>query len=407
MDSRFIVAHNGARHGYAIPYSLAKLGVLERFYTDICGNVGFGTQLTQGRAFPIVGSRLQRLAGRQVPTEIQSLTYTFALPNIRWLARTAFPLHEESYQFRLSCLKSLELGHAMAQKGFGNASYLYSTLGEFPPLIVAAEQQGLKVISDVYIMLSTEQILAEERSRFPTWESAPPDYDAVRRELLPENVLLTRTHFFICPSEVVRDDLVQNFGVKSTRTAVVPYGVNLPFLNLKSNTTPRRILFAGTANLRKGIHYLAMAADHLFQSGYKYEFRVAGDVSVSVAEKPVCKHMTFLGRVPRSRIHQEFCTADVLVLPSLAEGSAGVIYEALGAGIPVVTTKASGSVVRDGIEGYIVPERDPEALARAIAEIVEDRAKRERMAIAARRRAQDFTWERYGDRLITTLKTLS
>jgi len=50
------------------------------------------------------------------------------------------------------------------------------------------------------------------------------------------------------------------------------------------------------------------------------------------------------------------------VLPSLAEGSAGVIYEALASGFAVITTESAGSVVRDGIEGFIVPEGDPQAL---------------------------------------------
>ena len=80
----------------------------------------------------------------------------------------------------------------------------------------------------------------------------------------------------------------------------------------------------------------------------------------------------------------EFRQADVFVLPTLAEGSAEVINEALGAGIPVVTTPAAGSVVRDGIEGRIVPERDPAALAAAIDELLSDRPLRARMALAAR-----------------------
>ncbi|NCJ07648.1 glycosyltransferase [Synechococcales cyanobacterium C] len=407
MDSRFIVAQNGARHGYAVPYSLATLELLERFYTDICGNVGFGKLLAQGKKMPVIGDRLYRLAGRQVPIEIQPLTYTFALPNLRWLTRTTLSSRDENSQFRLSCLKSLELGHAMVQAGFGKATHLYSMLGEFPPLLIAAEQQGLKVISDVYILLSTERILAEERKSFPAWEPDPPNYDAIRQELLPENVLLTRTQVFICPSEAVQDDLVQNYGIQATQTAVVPYGINPTFFDLKPNPIPRRILFVGTANLRKGIHYLAMAAEQLAKSGYQYEFRIAGNVDTAIVEKNICKHLKFLGRIPRDKIHQEFATADVFVLPSLAEGSAGVTYEALGAGVPVVTTRASGSVVRDGIEGYIVPERHPEAISRAIAEIVEDRSKRERMAIAARERSQAFTWTRYGERLINTLKILS
>jgi glycosyltransferase involved in cell wall biosynthesis len=133
---------------------------------------------------------------------------------------------------------------------------------------------------------------------------------------------------------------------------------------------------------------------------------VAGDVTSRVAEQSVCRRLRFLGRIARERIHEEFAAADVFVLPSLAEGSAGVTYEALAAGVPVVTTPAAGSVVRDGVDGRIVPERDPVALADAIAEIVEDRNKRERMSIAARERARDYTWNRYGERLIAALRSI-
>jgi glycosyltransferase involved in cell wall biosynthesis len=95
------------------------------------------------------------------------------------------------------------------------------------------------------------------------------------------------------------------------------------------------------------------------------------------------------------------------VLPSLAEASAEVTYEALACGIPVVTTREAGSVVRDGIEGRVVPSRDPHALADAISEILEDRQKRERMATAARERARKYTWEHYGNRLVNALKSFS
>ena len=162
----------------------------------------------------------------------------------------------------------------------------------------------------------------------------------------------------------------------------------------------------GTAELRKGIHYLAMAAERLRSRGRNYDFRVAGHVSEQVRRHPMCRRLTFLGRVPRDRIHQEFQQADVFVLPSLAEGSAEVTYEALACGVPVITTKAAGSVVRDGVEGRIVPGRDSEMLAEAIQELVEDRQKRDRMAHAARDRAREYTWERYGERLVAALKGL-
>ena len=172
-----------------------------------------------------------------------------------------------------------------------------------------------------------------------------------------------------------------------------------------TEATTRALALRGTAELRKGIHYLAMAAEKLISRGLNYEF--VWQETLPISSTPArCRHLNFLGRVPRDRIHQEFQQADMFVLPSLAEGSAEVTYEALACGVPVITTKAAGSVVRDGVEGRIVPERDSEILAEAIQELVEDRQKRDRMAHAARDRAREYTWERYGERLVAALKGL-
>ena len=220
-------------------------------------------------------------------------------------------------------------------------------------------------------------------------------------------MFFTHADHYICPSESVRADLVQKWGVSIERTMMVPYGMNQKWLELEAKPRRGRLLFVGTAELRKGIHYLAMAAEKLISRGLNYEFRVAGNVTDQVRRQPVCRHLNFLGRVARDRIHQEFQQADVFVLPSLAEGSAEVTYEAIAAGVPVVMTRAAGSVARDAIEGRIVPERDPDALADAIEQIVEDRALRDRMALAARERARDYTWEQYGERLVAALQGLA
>jgi glycosyltransferase involved in cell wall biosynthesis len=93
------------------------------------------------------------------------------------------------------------------------------------------------------------------------------------------------------------------------------------------------------------------------------------------------------------------------VLPSLAEGSATVTYEALATGIPVITTAASGSVVRDGIDGFIVEERNAEALAAAIEVLVENRELRSSMSASAKRRVKQFSWEAYGERFLQALRS--
>jgi glycosyltransferase involved in cell wall biosynthesis len=264
----------------------------------------------------------------------------------------------------------------------------------------------MTVVSEVYILISTERILAEERRRFPGWEPEPPRWDAVRWEFGLENMLETAADFYICPSEAVAEDLIRHWGVRRQTTRVVPYGMSPHWLKLEPLTEPGRILFVGTADLRKGIHYLAMASEELKKRGRKYEFRVAGDVTPQVREQPLCRHLNFLGRVPRHLIHEEFQKADVFVLPSLAEGSAEVTYEALASGVPLVATAAAGSVAREGIEGRIIPERDPVALSDALEQLIENRELRNRMAAAARLRAADYSWERYGERLVEALKHL-
>ena len=100
-----------------------------------------------------------------------------------------------------------------------------------------------------------------------------------------------------------------------------------------------------------------MAAEQLASEGY--DFRVAGNVSDEVRNHPMMRHLNFLGRVPREEMREEFLKADVFVLPTLAEGCASVVHEAVMAGCPVITTRASGTMVEDGRGGVIVPERDP------------------------------------------------
>ena len=208
----------------------------------------------------------------------------------------------------------------------------------------------------------------------------------------------------IAPSEAVRHDQTTNFGFPYERCFVVPYAVDDSWFTINNQPSRGRILFVGTADLRKGIHYLGMAAVRLKSLGY--EFRVAGNVSDQIRYHPMTQSLTFLGRLPRDEIKQKYVDADVFVLPSLAEGSASVTYEALASGLPVITTEASGSVVRDNIEGFIVPERDPTVLAERIEELVENRQLRDRMVLAAKDRAKDYTWEQYAKLLLTVLQAI-
>ena len=102
-----------------------------------------------------------------------------------------------------------------------------------------------------------------------------------------------------------------------------------------------------------------------------------------------------VGRVGHAEMPARMASADVFVFPSLFEGSAVVTYEALACGLPSIATPSSGTIARDGIEGFLVLPRDVDALAERMERLGSDPGLRGQMSAAARRRAEEFDWPRY------------
>jgi glycosyltransferase involved in cell wall biosynthesis len=88
----------------------------------------------------------------------------------------------------------------------------------------------------------------------------------------------------------------------------------------------------------------------------------------------------------------------------LCEGSATVIYEALSASLPVICTPNCGSIVRDGIDGFIVPPGNSDAIIETVSRLAGDSALRHEMATSASARAQAYDLRTYGRTLLKALE---
>src|SRR5262249_34942846 len=154
--------------------------MLERFYTDICGDKGLGRWLGAGRWLPGFGGRLQLLANRRLPPEIRAKTRTFGWPFLRYELKLRFGSKNPTERFRTVYGWGNDWAEAMSRGGFGNATHIFSMLGEGGPLLPQARRQGLRVVSEIYILLSTERIVSDERKKFPDWETEAADYGAIR-----------------------------------------------------------------------------------------------------------------------------------------------------------------------------------------------------------------------------------
>jgi glycosyltransferase involved in cell wall biosynthesis len=158
-------------------------------------------------------------------------------------------------------------------------------------------------------------------------------------------------------------------------------------------------------SLLKGVPYLYQAIESLGTT--QVTLRLVGAMALQEPYRTlVARRGEVTGLVPRTEIRRHYAWADVFIFPSLCEGSAIVTYEALAAGLPVITTSHAGSVVRDGREGFVVPIRDPEGLAAKIDLLAANPELLAQMSRNAKKRAQEFSWERYGVRLVETLKTI-
>src|SRR5262249_12846773 len=119
--------------------------------------------------------------------------------------------------------------------------------------------------------------------------------------------------------------------------------------------------------------------------------------------------IVFHGPRPQAELGRWYGRCAVFCLASLEEGMAMVVPQAIACGLPVIATRNSGAeeIVREGVEGHLVPVRDVEALRRRILELYEDPERRRAMGRAALARVRaGFTWDEYGDRVVAAYRAL-
>ena len=199
-------------------------------------------------------------------------------------------------------------------------------------------------------------------------------------------------------SEWSRNALVAQ-GVPEQKLIVVPLAYELqetPKRIFSKKKSKLQVLWLGSVNLRKGIPYLIEAAKILKNA--EIEFTIAGSLQISVsAIDNLPQNVNFIGCVPKVDISKYYYQADVFILPTLSDGFAITQLEAMAHGLPVVTTPNCGSVVTDGVDGYITPIRDSDAIADALLKIVNDREKLRAMSEAARAKSRQFSLNAYAN----------
>lgn len=166
---------------------------------------------------------------------------------------------------------------------------------------------------------------------------------------------------------------------------------------------PVQLLYVGRFNVFKNVETLIEAAAKLDQMNVgEFELTLVGEgeqrhmLERKVSDLGLTRRVHFMGWVARDRIVDHYRRADIFVTATTWEGMPNTVLEAMACGLPIVGTRVSGlhELVRDGVNGYLVPTKDAHALAEAIARLIDNGYERRRMGRQSRKLVErEFAWE--------------
>jgi D-inositol-3-phosphate glycosyltransferase len=240
-------------------------------------------------------------------------------------------------------------------------------------------------------------------------DTSPPERRAVEFRILEEvdRVLAT------CPAEV--EELTDLYDADPARLTLVPCGVDVETFRPVNRKEARRalglpdrptVVYVGRLVPRKGVDTL-IEAFALLPRNLDARLAIVGgepggspeatNLSVLADRLGISARVSFAGSRPREDLHRYYGAADAAVSVPRYEPFGMTPLEAMACATPVVGSRVGGikTSVADGKTGYLVPPRDPQALAERLLRLLSDEASRERMGGAARRRIEEhYTWER-------------
>jgi glycosyltransferase involved in cell wall biosynthesis len=403
-----LVVQKGAREHYAVAQSLHQRGMLAGLITDWYAFDGnskrekFNVSRSLSRFFGRRGRAAMAARCEAIPDE---LVQALPLRSLLWKWREHRSLAQGSpfdtyAQIDRAFAKSVTRLKLPPHDVFFGFSYASLELLQFEK-----EQGAFTVLDQIDPGPAHYRLVAEEMTRHPELAGLPAafpkdHFDRARQEWNLADMIVVN-------SDWTREAIISE-GASPEKIEVIPLcyeqkaGDQKPKTKNRKPGQPLRVLFLGQVSVGKGIHSLIEAARQL--ANERVEFLIAGQLSIRnevVAKAPA--NIRWLGVVPRSQVSELYRQSDVFVLPTLSDGFAITQLEAMAHGLPVIATPNCGRVVTGGRTGFVVPPKDPQALAGAIMRFVNDPAMAQGMYSHCLETVAKFSVQGYGIGLIQAI----
>ena len=233
------------------------------------------------------------------------------------------------------------------------------------------------------------------------------------RALLPEALVRRMEREYALADSIVVPSAIARRSFECAglgeKTTVVRAGVDHEFFRpaaVKEPRNPFRVCFVGRVEIAKGLPYLLEAWKRLDPPNA--ELMLIGEVAEEM--RPLLKELALAnvkltGLLQASEVAEWYRRSHLFVFPSVNEGLARAIFEAMACGLPVIATELSGAedCISTGVQGDVVRARDVGALATAMLWHYENAEASAQMGAAGRARVErEFTLEHYVDRVVAT-----
>ena len=410
-----LIHPTGNQNVRAVITALDKAKILAKFYTTVSANPnakllkflpGKVRQEWLRRTFP--------LSPRQIKTFPVLELSRIILPKIGFHNSVQ---HERGWASVDAVYRHLEKKTAnelfsLVEKYKINAVYAYED-GALE-IFKKAKEFNLKCIYDLPIAYweTGRKLMIEEAERLPNWEKTlGGGIKDSQAKLERKTRELELADAVVGPSKFVMDSLPK---WATTKQLVAPFGspeINIS-INNEINTIerkpnrPLRILFVGSMGQRKGLGDLFEAIRLLNTTNV--ELVVMGSLLAPMEfYKSELPFFTYEPGRPYEQVLALMRSCDVFCLPSIVEGRALVMQEAMSQGLPLIITPntGGGDLVKEGQTGFLVPIRSPRAIAEKISWFLDNGSEIPKMGRLAQEHAAHYTWEKYGSKITEFINT--
>jgi glycosyltransferase involved in cell wall biosynthesis len=246
----------------------------------------------------------------------------------------------------------------------------------------------------------TDNTYSLTKRHFPAWAPLPDGQSRRWAEL--EAATCRDARYVFVPSDLVRETMIGDYGCDPDRVVRVGFGTAIYEPRLPPRTWDSRVaLFVGIQFARKGGPTLLEAWRRVVREIPDAELWVAGPKSgPDVALPPGVRWLGYVSG--RDALADLYRRASVFVLPSIFDPYPNVLREAMGHGLPCVGSDSGGipEIVAEGETGRLFPVGEPEPLAQALIDVLDDPAEAERMGRAAHATVTSSqTWDHVAERM--------